>query len=121
MIPPAGHYQPFVRAGDTVHVSGQVPRLPDGGYEPADVATETALALRNLTAVVRAAGGDLTDVVKVTAYLTDAADFAEFDRAYAAHFGEWKPARTTVVVGLRSVKVEVDAVLHLPLTIDGGA
>ncbi|WP_018680385.1 RidA family protein [Actinokineospora enzanensis] len=121
MIPPAGHYQPFVRAGDTVYVSGQVPRLPDGSYQPADVATETTLTLDNLAVVVRAAGGDQTCVVKVTAYLTDAADFAEFDRAYAAHFGEWKPARTTVVVGLRSVKVEVDAVLHLPSAGDGGA
>ncbi|CCH32538.1 RidA family protein [Actinosynnema sp. NPDC047251] len=116
MIPPAGHYRPFVRAGDTVYVSGQVPRLPDGSYRPADVATETALALRNLAAVVAAAGGDRTCVVKVTAYLADVADFAEFDHAYAAHFGDWKPARTTVVAGLRSVKVEVDAVLHLPAT-----
>ncbi|MBB5957214.1 2-iminobutanoate/2-iminopropanoate deaminase [Saccharothrix tamanrassetensis] len=116
MIPPAGHYRPFVRAGDTVYVSGQVPRLPDGSYRPADVATETALALRNLSAVVEAAGGGPTCVVKVTAYLADAADFPEFDRAYAAHFGRWKPARTTVVAGLRSVKVEVDAVLHLPAT-----
>ncbi|MEU5690785.1 RidA family protein [Actinosynnema sp. NPDC020468] len=112
---PAGHYSPFTRAGDAVYVSGQVPREPDGTYAPADVATETALALRNLAAVVAAAGGGPESVVKVTAYLIDAADFAEFDRAYADHFGAHRPARTTVVVGLRQVKVEVDAVLHLPL------
>ncbi|MBB4919203.1 RidA family protein [Streptosporangium saharense] len=112
---PAGHYAQAVRAGDFVYVSGQVPRTPDGGYTPADVAAETRLTLGNLAAIAEAAGGGLGDVVKVTAYLTRQEYFGEFNTAYAEYFGEHRPARTTVVAGLREVKVEVDAVLHLPV------
>ncbi|SES45142.1 Rid family hydrolase [Actinokineospora terrae] len=111
---PAGHYAQAVRAGGFVYVAGQVPRAPDGSYIPGDITTETDLVLRNLAAVAGAAGGGLADVVKVTAYLTRVEDFAEFDAEYARHFGSTRPARTTVVAGLRSVRVEVDAVLYLP-------
>ena len=110
---PAGPYSQAVRAGDFLYVSGQVPRLADGTYEPAEVATETRLTLRNLEVIVRAAGGRLTDSVKITAYLADGADFAEFNRAYAEFFDDTPPARTTVVAGLRQVKVELDAVVYL--------
>ncbi|MER7208895.1 MULTISPECIES: RidA family protein [Streptosporangium] len=111
---PAGHYAQAVRAGDFVYVSGQVPRAPDGGYTPADVRAETLLTLRNLAEISHAAGGGLGDVVKVTAYLARPEYFGEFNAAYAECFGGHRPARTTVVAGLREVKVEVDAVLHLP-------
>lgn len=112
---PAGHYAQAVRAGDLVYVSGQVPRTPDGGYTPADVGAETRLTLGNLAALAEAAGGGLGDVVKVTAYLARPEYFGAFNAAYAGCFGEHRPARTTVVAGLREVKVEVDAVLHLPV------
>ncbi len=111
---PSGHYAQAVRAGDFVYVSGQVPRAPDGGYTPADVRDETTLTLRNLAAVARAAGGGLADAVKVTVYLARPEYFAEFNAAYAECLGSHRPARTTVVAGLREVKVEVDAVLYLP-------
>ncbi len=110
---PAGPYSQAIRAGDFLHVSGQVPRLPDGTYEPADVAAETRLTLRNLEVIVNAAGAQLGDAVKITAYLADGSDFAEFNRAYAEFFDETPPARTTVVAGLRQVKVELDAVVYL--------
>lgn len=110
---PAGPYSQAIRAGDFLHVSGQVPRLPDGTYEPADVATETRLTLRNLEVIVSAAGAQLRDAVKITAYLADGSDFEEFNRAYAEFFHETPPARTTVVAGLRQVKVELDAVVYL--------
>ncbi len=110
---PAGPYSQAVRAGDFLYVSGQVPRLPDGTYEPADVATETRLTLHNLEVVVSAAGVRLRDSVKITAYLADGSDFEEFNRAYAEFFDETPPARTTVIAGLRQVKVELDAVVYL--------
>ncbi|MFD0889696.1 RidA family protein, partial [Streptosporangium algeriense] len=68
----------------------------------------------DLAAISHAAGGGLGDVVKVTAYLARPEYFGEFNAAYAECFGGHRPARTTVVAGLREVKVEVDAVLHLP-------
>ncbi len=111
---PAGHYAQAVAAGGFVFVSGQTPRAPDGGYTPADAAAETALTLRNLAAVAEAAGASLRDVVQVTAYLAGQEHLAAFNAAYAEAFGEHRPARTTVVAGLREVKVEVDAVLCLP-------
>ncbi len=112
--PPAGHYSQAIRAGDFLFVSGQVPRRSDGTYQPADVATETRQVLDNLAAIAAAAGADLDHAVKITAYLADGGYFAEFNRAYAEYFGAAPPARTTVVAGLRQVKVELDAIIHLP-------
>lgn len=109
---PAGPYSHAVRTGDLVYVSGQVPRAADGSYEPADVGTETRRTLRNLERIAEAAGARLTDAVKITAYLADGSYFDEFNRAYAEFFGADPPARTTVVAGLRQVKVELDAVLY---------
>jgi len=111
--PPAGHYSHAIRAGDFLFVSGQVPRRSDGIYEPADVATETRLVLRNLGSIAQAAGAQLADAVKVTAYLSDGAYVDEFNRAYAEFFDAAPPARTTVVAGLRQVKVELDAIVYL--------
>ena len=111
--PPAGHYSHAVRAGDLLHISGQVPRDSTGAYVPADIATETRLTLTNLATIAAAAGGRLTDAVKITAYLADRSDAAAFDRAYAAFFPTAPPARTLIVAGLRDVKVELDAVLYL--------
>lgn len=110
---PAGPYSHAVRTGDLVHVSGQVPRGADGSYEPADIATETRRTLRNLELIADAAGARLADAVKITAYLADGGDFDEFNRAYAEFFPVDPPARTTVVAGLRQVKVEMDAVLYV--------
>jgi 2-iminobutanoate/2-iminopropanoate deaminase len=107
---PAGHYSHAVRMNGLVWVAGQVPRQPDGSYTGLSVAEETQLTLRNLSAVLAAAGAGLDDVVKVTAYLSDSNYFAEFNAAYADFFLGVSPARTTIVAGLRQVKVEIDAV-----------
>ena len=112
--PPAGHYSQAIRAGDFLFVSGQVPRRSDGSYQPSDVASETRQVLDNLAAIAQAAGADLDRAVKITAYLADGGYFAEFNLAYAEYFGSIPPARTTVVAGLRQVKVELDAIIHLP-------
>lgn len=113
---PAGAYSQAIRAGDFLFVSGQVPRSPEGGYLPASVAEETRLTLRNLAAIVAAAGGTLADTVKITAYVADGAYVPEFNSAYAEFFASRPPARTTVTAGLREVKVELDAILYLPVS-----
>lgn len=110
---PAGPYSHAVRAGDLVYVSGQVARLSDGSYKAADVASETRLTLRNLEAIALASGGRLAEAVKITVYLARGEYFDEFNRAYAGFFDASPPARTTVVAGLRKVKVEMDAVLYV--------
>jgi 2-iminobutanoate/2-iminopropanoate deaminase len=110
---PAGPYSHAVRVGDLVFVSGQVPRAADGSYAPADVGTETRRTLENLQTIASAAGAELAGAVKITAYLADGSYFDEFNRAYAEFFPADPPARTTVVAGLRQVKVELDAVLYI--------
>lgn len=113
--PPAGTYSQAIHAGEFLYISGQVPREANGSYKPADVASETRQTLRNLEAVAHAAGAALSDSVKITAYLADSDYFDDFNKAYGEFFDTDPPARTTVVAGLRQVKVELDAVLYLPL------
>ena len=73
---------------------------------------QTRRVLENLSAVLRAAGSDLGQVLKTTVYLTDLADFAEMNAAYGEAFGGHTPARATVgVAGLpRGAKVEIECV-----------
>ena len=113
---PAGPYSQAIRVKDLVHVSGQVPRQADGTYVPAEVPDETRLTLDNLARIAEAAGGTLADTVKITAYLSRGEYFDDFNRAYADYFPGPPPARTTVVAGLREVKVEMDAVLFIEVT-----
>ena len=83
-----------------------------GDVVPGGVAEQTERVLRNLQAVLRAAGSDLSRVVKTTVFLADMADFAQMNEVYAKHFGTHKPARSTVqAAGLpKGARVEIDAV-----------
>lgn len=77
---------------------------------------QTVQALRNIEAVLAQVGGTLSDVAKVTVWLTDPADFAEFNIAYASVFGSGFPARSTVLSTLviPGARVEIEAVAVLP-------
>lgn len=76
------------------------------------VAEQTEQVLKNLSAVLTAAGSSLGQVVKTTVYLADMADFAAMNEVYARHFGTHKPARSTVqAAGLpKAARVEIDAI-----------
>jgi len=114
MNKPLGPYSPFVRAGDLVIVSGQV-GMREGTLVDGGVATQTTQALANLADRLADAGASLSDVVKTMCFLTDMADFEAFNAAYAAAFGDHRPARSTVaVVALPAgAIVEVEAIAHL--------
>ena len=111
---PIGPFSPAIVDNGRIYTSGQVAQDPktgkliDGG-----VAAQTAQAIRNLAAVLAAAGKSLGDVVKVNVYLTDMTSFAEMNGVYAESFPAPYPARTTVAVvalPLRaSVEIEVVA------------
>jgi 2-iminobutanoate/2-iminopropanoate deaminase len=81
--------------------------LVEGG-----LVSQVERVLDNLAAVLEAAGGDLSTVVKTTVYLADMGDFATVNRVYAEYFGESRPARATIqAAGLpKGVAVEVDAI-----------
>lgn len=112
-----GPYSQATRVGGLLFTAGQT------GFEPATgelvdggIAEQTDRVLRNILAILEAAGLDLSSVAKTNVYLVDMADFAEMNAVYARAFGEHRPARTTVAVAAlpRGARVEIDAVAVLP-------
>ncbi|MBE0595304.1 MAG: RidA family protein [Gemmatimonadales bacterium] len=108
-----GPYSQAVIAGDFVFTAGQIALDPASGQiGAADVVGQTEQVLHNLAAVLEAAGSGMSKVVKTTVYLADMAEFAAMNEVYAKHFGDHKPARSTVqAAGLpKNVRVEIDVI-----------
>jgi len=108
-----GPYSQATIAGNLIFTAGQIALDPaSGDVVPGGVAEQTERVLRNVQAVLRAAGSDLSRVVKTTVFLADMADFTAMNEVYAKSFGTHRPARTTVAAaGLpRGVRVEIDVV-----------
>jgi len=117
MPSPVASYSSAVRADKFVFVSGQIPLDPaTGELVTGGIEIETRRVLDNLTLVLEAAHATLADVVKVTVFLTDMADFKAFDLAYKSYFPVDPPARATVGVAAlpRGAHVEIEAVALLP-------
>lgn len=96
---PGGHYSQAMIAGDLVFVSGILPVEPGGPIEPnRDFGTQADCVLRNASAILAEAGSSMADIVKTTVYITDIANWGEFDAIYAAYLGSHKPARAVVPV-----------------------
>ncbi|NPA26547.1 MAG: RidA family protein [Chloroflexi bacterium] len=111
-----GPYSQGVVAGGWLFVSGQLGLDPQTGQlVPGGVQAETEQALRNLRAIVQAAGGDLRHVVKVTVYLRDMADFAAMNEVYARFFADQPPARAAIQAAAlpKGAAVEIEAVAYL--------
>lgn len=109
-----GPYSQAVRAGNTVYLSGQIPLDPKTGeLVSGDFALETRRVFDNLKAVAETAGDGFKDVVRVTIYLTDLADFPKVNEIMAEYFKEPYPARVTIGVASlpRGARVEIDAVM----------
>lgn len=114
-LPPlAGPFSPGVRSGSgQLFISGQVAQDPaTGALIEGDVTAQAHQALRNLAAVLEAAGKTLDDVVRVGVYLADMADFAAVNEVYREHFGAPYPARTAIGVAALPLgaAVEFDAI-----------
>jgi 2-iminobutanoate/2-iminopropanoate deaminase len=108
-----GPYSQAVRAGNLVFASGQIPTDPaTGEFVSGGIAEQTEQVLRNLSAVLEAAGTSLDRVVKTTVFLADMVDFAAMNDVYARFFASEPPARATVAAaGLpRNARVEIDAI-----------
>jgi len=95
---PAGHYSQAMIHGDLVFVSGMLPVRPDGTRETGSAAAQTAQALANMEAVLREAGAAPDTVLKTTVYVADISLWDEVNAAYAAFFGDHRPARSVVPV-----------------------
>jgi 2-iminobutanoate/2-iminopropanoate deaminase len=110
-----GPYSQAIRAGDFVFVSGQIPLDPATGALVAGGITEqTHRVLKNLDAILRAAGTSFNRVVKTTVYLADMAEFAAMNAVYAEYFPAPAPARATVQAARlpRDARVEIDVVAY---------
>ncbi len=96
---PAGHYSQGIVHGGLVYVAGQLAIDPvDPSRPPGSAAEQTERTLRNVEAVLRAAGSGLDRVVQMTVYVTDVALWGEVNAAYARVMGEHRPARAIVPV-----------------------
>lgn len=108
-----GPYSQAIVADGWIFASGQIPIDPaTGALVDGDVAVQTDRVLRNLGAVLAAAGGSLRTVAKTTVFLSDMAHFGEMNAVYERHFGDHRPARATVAVaGLpKGVDVEIEVI-----------
>ena len=112
MIPPP--LSKIRRAGDFLFVSGQLPRDAQGAIVVGGIEIQTRQVIANLEAALASANAGLKDVVKVTAWITDAAHLAGFNTAYASLFPEPYPTRSTIVSGLVAGDVEIEATAWLP-------
>lgn len=111
-----GPYSQGVVSGGFLFTAGQI-ALDPASMEvvSGDIRHQTERVMRNLAAILTAAGSDLSRVVKTTVFLTDMGEFAAMNEVYARHFGDHRPARSTVAVsGLpRGVLVEIEAVARV--------
>ena len=108
-----GPYSQAVIAGGMVFASGQIPLDPrTGEFVSGGIREQTEQVMRNLSAVLEAAGSGLERVLKATVYLADMADFAEMNEVYGSFFREEPPARSTVQAARlpRDARVEIDVI-----------
>ena len=111
-----GPYSQAIRAGDFLFVSGQIPLDPaTGTLIQGDIAEQTHRVLRNLAAILEAAGASFQHVVKTTVYLADMSEFAAMNEIYGTYFPAPAPARATVQAARlpRDVRVEIDLIAYL--------
>ena len=110
---PKGHYSPGIEHNGLIYVSGQLPmdlvtREPFAG----DIETQTELALRNVEAVLHAAGSDLSRVIQFTIYVSDIELWGAVNKKYAEILGDHRPARAVIPVkDLHfDTKIEIQAI-----------
>ncbi len=110
---PIGPYSQAILSGDELFCSGQIAIDPaTGELTGADAASQADRVLRNLGAVLQAAGMDYRNVVKTTVFVIDMNDFAAVNEVYAKYFSEAKPARSTVAAAAlpKGARVEIEAI-----------
>ncbi len=111
-----GPYSQAVRVGDTVYMAGQIALDPvTMQMVEGDFAKEAERVFENIKAVIAAAGGRFDQVVKVTIFITDFANFAKVNELMSQYFQAPYPARSTVAVAAlpRNARVEIECTLHL--------
>lgn len=112
-----GTYSQAVRVDRTVYFSGQIPLVPETmTLVEGDITAQIVQVFENLKAVAHAAGGEMSDFVKLNVYLTDLANFPLVNEVMARYFTEPYPARAAIGVAAlpKGAAVEIDGVMCLP-------
>ena len=110
-----GPYSQAIVVGDFLFTSGQIPINPEtGSVEATDIISQTEQVMKNLGAVLNAAGSSFEKAIKTTCFLASIEDFAAFNEVYSRYFTE-KPARSCVAVKdlPRGVLVEVEVIAEI--------
>ncbi len=109
---PIGPYSQAVLAGNTLYVSGNIALGQDGQLINENITEETHAVMKNMDAVLRAAGFTFSDVVKCTIFIKDMNEFATINEAYGQYFKSNPPARETVEVSRlpKDVNVEISCI-----------
>lgn len=107
-----GPYSQAIEVNGTLYVSGQIPVVPADGSVPATIEDQTRQSLKNVGAILEAAGMTYDNVVKTTVLLDDIANFAAANAVYAEFFTGDKPARACFQVAAlpMGVKIEIEAI-----------
>jgi 2-iminobutanoate/2-iminopropanoate deaminase len=110
-----GPYSQAIQAGPWLFLSGQIPLLASGQLCPGGIQEQTQQVLKNLQAILEAAGGTLDKITQTTCYLCSLGDFQAFNEVYAQHFKAPFPARATVEVKAlpKNALVEISALAYL--------
>ena len=112
-----GVYTPAIRAGQLLFISGQIPVDPKtGAVVEGDITAQADQSMRNVAALLKAAGLGFEHVARTTVFLADMDDFAAMNAVYAKYIVDPPPARATVQVARlpRDVRIEVDAIAVIP-------
>jgi 2-iminobutanoate/2-iminopropanoate deaminase len=112
-----GPYSPAIRAGNLLFLSGQIPIDPaTGALVQGDITAQTEQVMRNIAALLNAAGAGFEHVVRTTVFLADMNEFAAMNACYGRFVVDPPPARATVQVSRlpRDARVEIDAIAVLP-------
>ncbi len=111
-----GTYSQAVKTGSTVYLSGQIPLVPETmEMVEGDIKEQIHRVFKNLQAVTNAAGGNLSDIVKLNIFLTDLSNFPQVNEVMAEYFQQPYPARAAIGVSAlpKDAGVEMDGVMEL--------
>jgi 2-iminobutanoate/2-iminopropanoate deaminase len=112
-----GVYTPAIKAGQLLFISGQIPVDPKtGAVVDGDITAQADQSMRNVVALLKAAGLGFEHVARTTVFLADMDDFAAMNAVYARYIVDPPPARATVQVARlpRDVRIEIDAIAVIP-------
>ncbi|NEU32416.1 hypothetical protein GN156_16830 [bacterium LRH843] len=110
---PVGTFSQGLKVNNTIYVCGQTPINVETGEIPQTIEEQTRQVMTNIKHVLEAANASLSDVVKVTTYLTDVNDFNRYNEVYKEFFNEPFPVRTTVAVELKDIPIEIDVIAEI--------